>query len=271
MTNNNTVIVNERRAHFGIPSRMSVRKFKVENHNDDSFISKCHDFFDSSWVHFLLSGLLIGDIVIIFAELFLGSEFPYCSIIERDCDACCPTSEVDGTQDERWLAKATSELTICQAGYEDIGIPACDDHKWETVHDVQHGLFYCTVIILGIFLLESLVEMATLGRKFFYQIFLVIDFLLIAISLLLELVFHYMKSQYVEVASFLVLIRLWRFVRIGHGIIEVASELTSKQYEPLFEYMSLCEKELEKQNISKPEKTEELQELIEGHLHHQHH
>merc|ERR1711915_947401 len=98
-------------------------------------------------------------------------------------------------------------------------------------------------------LVESLVEMATLGCDFFKQIFLVMDFLVISVSLVLELTFHFLKSKYVEIASFLVLIRLWRFVRIGHGIVEVTSEVTSQQYEPLFEYVFECEKELEKHSI----------------------
>lgn len=68
-----------------------------------------------------------------------------------------------------------------------------------------------------IFLIENLVEMAALGvRKFASQIFLVLDFLVVLISLVLEILFHIMKSNFQEVVAMLVFFRLWRFIRIGH-------------------------------------------------------
>ena len=66
-------------------------------------------------------------------------------------------------------------------------------------------------------MVENLVEMAALGvRTFFKQIFLAADFVVVLVSLVLELVFHLMHSQLAEIASLLVLFRIWRFVRIGH-------------------------------------------------------
>jgi len=77
--------------------------------------------------------------------------------------------------------------------------------------------FLSLVVIDRIFLIENLVEMAALGiRKFASQIFLVGDFSVVLISLVLEIVFHTMKSKFQEVVELLVFFRLWRFVRIGH-------------------------------------------------------
>ena len=68
-----------------------------------------------------------------------------------------------------------------------------------------------------IFFVENLVEMAALGVvKFFTQLFLVGDFLIVTISLVFEVVFHLMKSKFQDIAAILVLFRLWRFVRVGH-------------------------------------------------------
>jgi hypothetical protein len=47
--------------------------------------------------------------------------------------------------------------------------------------------------------------------------------------------------------------------------LEVSSEMTSKEYEPLFEYIEECEKMLKEQNISIPEKNDDVTKLIEGH------
>jgi hypothetical protein len=80
------------------------------------------------------------------------------------------------------------------------------------------GCFFLSLVVIDrIFLIENLVEMAALGiRKFASQIFLVGDFSVVLISLVLEIVFHVMKSKFQEVAELLVFFRLWRFVRIGH-------------------------------------------------------
>ena len=68
-----------------------------------------------------------------------------------------------------------------------------------------------------LFLVENLVEMAALGvHTYFKQIFLAVDFAVVLISLVLELCFHLMNSQFAELVGLLVLFRIWRFVRIGH-------------------------------------------------------
>lgn len=51
---------------------------------------------------------------------------------------------------------------------------------------------------------------------------------------------------------------------------EVAGELTSKQYECLFEYVKECENKLEKNSIARPERNEDIKHLIEGHTKHDH-
>lgn len=69
-----------------------------------------------------------------------------------------------------------------------------------------------------IFLVENFVEMAALGpKKFFTQLFLVLDFSVVLLSFVLELVFHYLKHTFSEKATqALIFFRIWRFVRIGH-------------------------------------------------------
>jgi len=279
-----SLVPDKHRINFGIPSRRAVTNLAVGNHGSNSWIIKAHNFFDQKWVQFTLIGLLLLDILIIFIELFLMSEYPSCRLVKRDCLACCPGSENGGNHTKRWLAESKSseghgtddhhDYGICNAttpGYELTGISGCDSHKWAAVHVVEEVLFYCTISILVIFLIENLVEMAALGiRKFASQIFLVGDFSVVLISLVLEIVFHTMKSKFQEVVELLVFFRLWRFVRIGHGLLEVSSEMTSKEYEPLFEYIEECEKKLKEQNISIPEKTDDVTKLIEGHINDHH-
>mmetsp|Transcript_15411 Transcript_15411/g.31605 ORF Transcript_15411/g.31605 Transcript_15411/m.31605 type:complete len:280 (+) Transcript_15411:201-1040(+) len=258
--------ITDRRIHYGVLKRASVADFAVETHGSNNWKTKVHAFMDRSSVQIILHSLLILDVLIIFAELFLMSEYPSCRLVERDCQACCPKSHDDDAHgNERWLEGGDYHSEeICESGYESTGSAACDSHKYETVHIIEACFFYCTVTILVIFLIENIIEMIVLGpMNYFRQVFLVFDLFVVVVSLTLELVLHQLKKNYAEVISILVLFRLWRFVRIGHGIVEVASEVAHKQYDPLLEYVRECEKKLDANNITKPESSRKVQELMD--------
>lgn len=257
--------ITDKRIHFGVLKRTSVNDFAVETHGSNNWKTKVHTFMDRSSVQIILHSLLILDVLIIFSELFLMSEYPSCRLVERDCQACCPKShDDDALGNERWLeGDDYHSEEICKSGYEFTGLAACDSHKYETVHTIEVVFFYCTVTILVIFLIENIIEMVVLGpMNYFRQFFLVFDLFVVVVSLTLELVLHHLKNNYAEIASILVLFRLWRFVRIGHGIVEVASEVAHKQYDPLLEYVRECEEKLKANNITKPESSTKVQELM---------
>ena len=136
--------------NFGIPSRQSVHKFSADTHGKDSWKTNALQFIHQKSVQMALMGLLCLDILIIFTELFLMSEFPQCRLITRDCLACCPGSEAEAQQNGRWLSGDGGDQheEICQAGYEQTGEPECDSHKWQTVHIIEEVLFYITISIL---------------------------------------------------------------------------------------------------------------------------
>jgi len=258
-----TTVVTNDAINFGIPSRMGVRTFVVQNHDVDSWRTKVHKFFDTRWVQTTLMSLLCLDILIIFVELFLMSIFPECKAVVENCVACCPGSEIEDNQNERWLTE-----DICEGGYNsNEGNAACDEHKYPTVHAIENVLFWCTISILVIFLVENLVEIAALGVcKYFKQVFLAVDFAVVLISLVFELISRF--DDHLKILQYgvvLIFFRIWRFVRVGHGIAEVASELTAGHFESLVEYAKECEKKLEEHTISKPEKTKEVADLMENH------
>ena len=142
------------KTNFGVPSKASLRVVKLEKTREGSLISKLHDFFDDPLVENFLHLLLIIDVLIVFAELFLMMEYPKCEIITRDCDACCPVGYGDGDGDidlGRFLggggsSKFTGE---CAAGYEMTGKTTCDANKWETANHIKETLFWVTVTILS--------------------------------------------------------------------------------------------------------------------------
>lgn len=50
----------------------------------------------------------------------------------------------------------------------------------------------------------------------------------------------------------LVVIRIWRFVRIGHGIAEITNEMAHKEYDGLLDYSEQLEDLLKANNIDLP-------------------
>ena len=138
-----SVVVTDGMFNFGIPSRMSIAAVVADIHEFDSWKRRAHDFLGRQWVQFILTSLLILDVLIIFVEMYLMIEYPMCRMIERDCLACCPGNEFEGGQNERWL---TDE--VCQDGYEETGVAACDNHNNHTVHIIEDVLFYSTISIL---------------------------------------------------------------------------------------------------------------------------
>jgi hypothetical protein len=268
-------VVVSTKANMGIPSRGSVKIHRKENHHEESLIYKLHHFFSSHTCHLALNALLMIDVLIIFAELFIMAEYPKCHIIERSCKACCSIGgggdydadypdDADADGVERWLAGGGGGT--CKDGYDEIGEAICKETPAGWVY-TKETLFWITISILLIFLFEAFVEMATLGKLYWKQVFLVLDFAVVSISLALELFFHFAASglDLEEIVALLILIRLWRFVRIGHGVVEVASEITSTAYEPLFHYIAKLEKDLAVHGHALPEKPHKVRELIEGH------
>ena len=254
--------ISTRDLNLGIPSNAAAQAHVIETHGWDSRKAAALRFLHQKWVQTVLCCLLILDVLILFTELILLSAFPVCEIIVRDCIACCSATE-DSHGGERWLAGEHDE--ICDAGYHETGQASCDGHKWHAVHTAEEVLFWITITILTIFFAELMVEIWSLTPCiFFRQAFYAIDFFVITVSLILELVFHFHAREYAEeLIGFIIIFRLWRFVRIGHGIVEVTAELGHQHYEELLKFASDCEDVINEANLKMPSTTKRVLEMIE--------
>jgi hypothetical protein len=252
-----------REINFAVPSNEGAQEHVRDTHGHESWRLKCLQFIHHAWFQRMMMCLLLLDVLVLFTELFLLALYPQCNLVERDCIACCPENS---SGSERWLVGGGDKESeeICEPGYStDLGEPSCDPHKWERVHKAELGFYGITISILSLFLLENLVELAALGpRVFFKQFWFVADLFIVSISLLLELVFHFAREAAKEtLGGFLVFFRLWRFLRISHGLVEVTTEVTHEQYDELIEYTKLLETKLEKLNEPLPETTERVRRL----------
>lgn len=94
-----------------------------------------------------------------------------------------------------------------------------------------------TLIILSLFMVELILLISALTPcVFFKQVFYVLDLFIVTVSIGLEVTFHKIgDDQAAAYSGLLVMARCWRFVRIGHGLIEATAELTSMRYEKIVE------------------------------------
>ena len=219
-----------------IPTNADANEHVHEIHGKESWQAKALHVLHSNTLQTTLMALLLLDVMILFTELFLSASHPVCTTIVRDAISCCPSP--DGAVDHsanRWLAE-DSHHGLCEAPLVDTNYTAsCDPHKYPGVHTTEEALFWVTISILSIFLIELGVLMAALTPCVFCrQIFYVLDLFIISVSLCFELVFHFIDNTLLsEYLGLLIIARLWRFVRIGHGLIEVTAEYSSKRYEKI--------------------------------------
>jgi len=208
----------------------------------------------------LLMVLLLSDIIILFMELFLLSQYPSCHIIERDAISCCAVDDDHKDNNEhRWLASSdnnhhyhcTNPNTQPNKDYD----ATCDTHKWSTIHTIEKVLFGLTITILSIFFVELNIEMIALQPQiFFKQFFFVMDYVIVTTSLVLELTFYILDEATIQsFIGLLVLARIWRFIRIGHGIIELTHEWVHHEYSHLLGYTEELEEIMMMNGMELPE------------------
>lgn len=216
-------------------------------HGKDSWEAKVLHVLHSKAVQYTLMGLLLLDVVILFVELFLGAQYPACTFIIRDAISCCPkTLDSYSQADEHRLLGEASSLTcetggietgdlhmfrslaevvsdeghhsVCEAGVDTPQCQAgCDPHKYDGVHTAHTALFFTTITILGIFMIELILLIVCLKpRVFFRKSFYVLDLFVVSVSLGLESFFYAADDETLQsLLGLIVLARCWRFVRIG--------------------------------------------------------
>jgi len=115
-----------------------------------------------------------------------------------------------------------------------------------------------TISILSIFLTELCVLIVVLGpRTFFHHFFYVLDLFVVTSSFVLEIIFFALDEEVLEsLVGLIVIFRVWRFVRIGHGLVEATVEITSQKYESVKEERDQMKKLLEEHGIPLPEGNE---------------
>lgn len=112
----------------------------------------------------------------------------------------------------------------------------------ERIMETSHKI---SIAILAVFFIEILLKIYVHPRTFFSSSWEILDFVVVTVSLVLDC----FEQTFEEVLSAIILLRLWRCVRIVHGFIEVMDsdkEMIEKMEQELRELNEECVK-LEKE------------------------
>ena len=245
---------------FHVPANEEARKHVKETHGEEGWKHKVITLLHKRQVQVIMMGLLLLDVIILFVEIFLQAYYPPCNIIERDCFSCCPEDH----EHERFLGESSS---VCEDGFISSKNAGCNESKHHEIHLIEEVLFWFTIVILFIFLIEVNLEMITIGpRVYFLQVFYLLDYVIVVVSVTLELLFHLEhKTGVADLTEMIIFARLWRFVRVGHAIVDVTSEITHQTYDEIVEYSKKLQQILHDKGIPVPEAPESLRAHDEIH------
>jgi len=211
------------RPSLTIPTKHTVE----ETYSEDSWRKRILDVVFSRSVELFTAGLILLDVTLAFVDLFLSAEYPSCDIIEKYATSCCPAESLNAmtqTEFQRILgfSSGDNDENLCEKGVENSGYAAtCDEDDYpHGVHTAHIVLFSISMVISTIFVIELLLFIIGMGfRQFFGNIFCVVDFIVVMVSILEVFVFSPFNDNLKEsLSGFLMLFRMWRFVRIGHGL-----------------------------------------------------
>lgn len=252
--------------NWKIPANNEVTLHAHDEQGSNSWQFRVLKLLHGRRVQVFLASLLLLDVLILFCELGLLTMYPACHLVERDAISCCPVAAQDeesqGDAHFRWLAAEgegghdDEEHHFCAPGLK--AMPeyeaGCDEHKWEKVHRAETTLLALTMTILSIFFVELTATMIALTPQvFFRQVFYTLDYIIVTVSLALEITFVKLSEEVLASLIGLIIIgRLWRFVRIGHGILELAEDMAHEREERLLIYAEELETLLNEHKIPLP-------------------
>ena len=200
-------------------------ELEIALHGERSWQVRALTFVHSPLVEWTLSLLLVADLLINFFDLYyLEPRHPDCYVVVQNA--------------------------ICGDGSE----PSCaegEDSAAQSVLDAS------SIVITCIFMAENLILLAVLGvRQFFTNIFHAIDFFVVAFSLALTITFAMMGEQgLANIVGLLLLVRLWRFVSLGYGLMSAASKQSKKDVESLGKRIQELEALLKDHGVQSPAET----------------
>ena len=185
----------------------------------------------------------------------------------RDAISCCPpepgyTSTAAKDEAHRFLGGGGGE--ICAYPLEETDYTAGYDYnKYPGIHVAHVALFSTTIVILASFLVELVALVYLLGPKqFCKQWAYVLDLLVVSVSLALEILLKFASKDVLSVIpSILIIFRVWRFIRIGHGLVASTYEVQQHKLHLAVHYIEELEEKVKKYE-DEPKRSVKMDKII---------
>jgi len=217
---------------------MNEDQLLVEEYGETHWRVRTYRTLHQHWFILLLAFLMVLDIIFMVVDLVLAAFYPPCTIIVQSCS--CTAKNESTTSPQHLLASATGGGSDADPN----GICTRDCHEPpQSVSDAMIALTICSIVILLLFLLELLVHLVVIGAKrFFVQLFVTIDLVIVIVSIGLELyllvseITHNHEEDAALQATTVPLIifaRSWRLLRIGHGAYKEAHDFYGEKMRKL--------------------------------------
>ena len=242
------------RQHFWLSAHDEV-EWAEEYYGATSVPVRFLHWINSHTVQMTLVTLLVLDAIAVVMSLFLDAEFPACYIVERDAVSCYNASygsqdhvsyhDDHGSHHRRLGASGDAHHSLCPGAFADAPSSwpaACDPHKWHSVHTAHDALFWCSVGILIIFAVELLLLLAILRLNFLRNPLYALDAVVVATSLAFEIGLKGEAGG--DMAGLLAFGRVWRFVRIGHGLSSAVHEVDAAHLHEVEQHAKALEAEV---------------------------
>ncbi|GAB5365809.1 hypothetical protein AAMO2058_001090100 [Amorphochlora amoebiformis] len=121
------------------------------------------------------------------------------------------------------LEHACEEVEAMHAG------ASCPSHPGDkSLEDGVRGVEYASVGILCIFAIDNLLLLLANGKEFFRNPLYLLDAVVVYLAIIFETV---LSGDGGLAGGIIIIVRAWRFVRIGHGIYETTHDSPQKQDE----------------------------------------
>ncbi|KAL7500113.1 hypothetical protein ACHAWT_009500 [Skeletonema menzelii] len=259
----------EHRHGFAIPSTKEEITDAGKRWGDGSWQIKLLKFINSDAVQKFLVMLLVLDVMVLFIELALDAFFPLSQYVVRDAISCCPSesgymSNKPVKEEEHRFLGGGGSTEICAYPLEETDYKAGYDYsKYPGIHPAHMALYGTTLVILSSFLLELVALVYLLGPKQFCKQFAyVVDLVIVAVSLSLEVLLKHASKEVLSVIpSILIIFRVWRFIRIGHGLVASTYEIQQHKLHLAVHYIEELEEKVKKYE-DEPKRPEKMDKII---------
>lgn len=227
----------------------------VQRDGPKSWEARVVSFLQSRPLQILLIVLLLLDVLIVFAELFLETEHPSCKVLRRSAYSCCPmpgdaVTTVESLADHHGALhnRGCDASSAATHAYE-VG---CAKAEW--AHRLHEMFSVSSLIILFVFQMEIMALMASFRGLFLRSKGYLLDVVVVSLSLSLQWYVLMVElgisdplglahaaaeaaassgltpeeskaaaeaehlATIEELQSVILFARCWRFIRVGHGI-----------------------------------------------------